>query len=119
MVQTAGILALKYLSENLAAPLISPVALNQLLNSSDPPFPHLGNTHSNLVYSDSVQWFSGNSWTPVNKYMYTHTLLLLLSCFSRVRLCATPYTAAHQAPLSLGLSRQRTLEWVAIAFSNA
>ena len=25
-------------------------------------------------------------------------LLLLLSCFSRVRLCATPYTAAHQAP---------------------
>ena len=25
-------------------------------------------------------------------------LLLLLSCFSRVRLCATPETAAHQAP---------------------
>ena len=33
-------------------------------------------------------------------------LLLLLSCFSRVRLCATPSTAAHQAPLSLGFSRQ-------------
>ena len=33
-------------------------------------------------------------------------LLLLLSCFSRVRLCATPQTAAHQAPLSLGFSRQ-------------
>ena len=30
-------------------------------------------------------------------------LLLLLSRFSRVQLCATPYTAAHQAPLSLGL----------------
>ena len=29
-------------------------------------------------------------------------LLLLLSCFSRVRLCATPQTAAHQAPSSLG-----------------
>ena len=28
-------------------------------------------------------------------------LLLLLSRFSRVRLCATPQTAAHQAPLSL------------------
>ena len=27
-------------------------------------------------------------------------LLLLLSCFSRVRLCVTPQTAAHQAPLS-------------------
>ena len=33
-------------------------------------------------------------------------LLLLLSHFSRVRLCATPQTAAHQAPLSLGYARQ-------------
>ena len=33
-------------------------------------------------------------------------LLLLLSHFSRVRLCATPLTAAHKAPLSLGFSRQ-------------
>ena len=33
-------------------------------------------------------------------------LLLLLSRFSRVRLCATPGTAAHQAPPSLGFSRQ-------------
>ena len=33
-------------------------------------------------------------------------LLPLLSRFSHVRLCATPQTAAHQAPLSLGFSRQ-------------
>ena len=33
-------------------------------------------------------------------------LLLLLSHFSRVRLCATPWTAACQAPLSMGFSRQ-------------
>ena len=33
-------------------------------------------------------------------------LLLLPSCFSRVRLCATPWTAANQAPPSLGFSRQ-------------
>ena len=33
-------------------------------------------------------------------------LLLLLSCFSRVRLCVTPETAAHQASPSLGFSRQ-------------
>ena len=33
-------------------------------------------------------------------------LLLLLSHFSRVRLCATPRMAAHQAPPSLGFSRQ-------------
>ena len=32
--------------------------------------------------------------------------LLLLSCFSHVRLCVTSQTAAHQAPLSLGFSRQ-------------
>ena len=33
-------------------------------------------------------------------------LLLLLSCFSRVRLCETLQMAAHQAPPSLGFSRQ-------------
>ena len=33
-------------------------------------------------------------------------LLLLLSHVSRVRLCETPQTAAHQAPPSLGFSRQ-------------
>ena len=33
-------------------------------------------------------------------------LLLLLRRFSRVRLCATPQTAAHEAPPSLGFSRQ-------------
>ena len=33
-------------------------------------------------------------------------LLLLLSCFSRVQLCATPEMAAHQALPSLGFSRQ-------------
>ena len=33
-------------------------------------------------------------------------LLLLLSCFSRVRFCATPWTAAYQAPPSVRFSRQ-------------
>ena len=33
-------------------------------------------------------------------------LLLLLSHFSRVRLCVTPQTAARQAPLSLEFSKQ-------------
>ena len=35
-------------------------------------------------------------------------LLLLLSRFSRVQLCATPYTAAHQAPQSLGSPGKNT-----------
>ena len=33
-------------------------------------------------------------------------LLLLLSSFSRVRLCATPWIVIHQAPLSMGFSRK-------------
>ena len=43
-------------------------------------------------------------------------LLLLLSCFSHVRLCATPQTAAHQAPLSLGFSRQE--HWSGLPFPS-
>ena len=30
----------------------------------------------------------------------------MLNHFSRVRLCVTPWTVAHQAPLCLGFSRQ-------------
>ena len=41
-------------------------------------------------------------------------LLLLLSRFSRVRLCMTPQTAAHQAPPSLGFSRQE--HWSGLPF---
>ena len=43
-------------------------------------------------------------------------LLLLLSRFSLVRLCATPLTAAHQAPPSLGFSRQE--HWSGLPFSS-
>ena len=43
-------------------------------------------------------------------------LLLLLSHFSRVRHCATPETAAHQAPRSLGFFRQE--HWSGLPFSS-
>ena len=43
-------------------------------------------------------------------------LLLLLSHFSRARLCATPQTAAHQAPPSLGFSRQE--HWSGLPFPS-
>ena len=39
-------------------------------------------------------------------------LLLLLSRISRVGLCATPQMAAHQAPSSLGFSRQEHWSWL-------
>ena len=44
------------------------------------------------------------------------SMLLLLSRFSRVRLCATPETAAHQAPPSLGFSRQE--HWNGLPFPS-
>ena len=43
-------------------------------------------------------------------------LLLLLSRFSHVRLCATLETAAHQAPPSLGFSRQEY--WSGLPFPS-
>ena len=47
---------------------------------------------------------------------YLLLLLLLLSSFSRVRLCATPEMAAHQVPLSLGFSRQE--HWSGLPFPS-
>ena len=43
-------------------------------------------------------------------------LLLLRSHFSRVQLCVIPQTAAHQAPPSLGFSRQE--HWSGLRFSS-
>ena len=45
-------------------------------------------------------------------------LLLLLSRFSRVRLCATPQTAAQPGFPVPGILKARTLEWGTIAFSR-
>ena len=42
--------------------------------------------------------------------------LLLLRRFSHVRLCATPQTTAHQAPPSLGFSRQE--HWSGLPFPS-
>ena len=48
----------------------------------------------------------------------TQMLLLLLSRFSRVRLCATPDGSPPGSAIPRIL-QARTLEWVAISFSNA
>ena len=56
----------------------------------------------------SLRWWI--PWDAIGIQFYQLLLkLLLLSHFSRVRLCATPETAAHQAPPSLGFSRQEHL----------
>ena len=58
-------------------------------------------------------------WNTIH-YLYAFLslllLLLLLSYFSRVRLCATQWTAAHQAPPSLGFSRQE--HWSGLPFPS-
>ena len=50
------------------------------------------------------------------KQQYSILLLLLLSHFSHVRLYATPEAAAHQAPPSLGFSRQE--HWSGLPFPS-
>ena len=48
---------------------------------------------------------------------YILFMVLLLSCVSCVRLCATPQTVAHQAPPSLGFSRQE--HWSGLPFPSS
>ena len=43
-------------------------------------------------------WLRGIEGVQDTHQIFKHLLLLLLSRFSRVQLCATPETAAHQAP---------------------
>ena len=58
-----------------------------------------------------MRWLDG-----ITDAMDMLLLLLLLSCFSHVRLCVTPETAAHQAPPSLGFSRQEY--WSGLPFPS-
>ena len=52
---------------------------------------------------------------------YSFNLLLyecVLSRFSCIWLCATLWTVARQAPLSMGILQARILEWVAMPYSR-
>ena len=72
---------------------------------------HINNYYVGVVQSLScVRLFASPDTAAFQSPLFRqeYWLLLLLSCFSHVRLCATPEMAAHQA---------RTLEWVAISFS--
>ena len=69
---------------------------------------------SGLSLSTRLSWEGegGKNW---ESGIEIHTLLLL-SHFSRVRLCVTPQMAAHQAPPSLGFSRQE--HWSGLPFPS-
>ena len=60
--------------------------------------------------------FSLQSPLLVIRIILSYSLLLLLSRFSRVRLCATPSMAADQAPPSLGFSRHEY--WSGLPFPS-
>ena len=86
-------------------------------------------TLSKLNFSgpSSVPW-KKNGWAWTHRDLFCGSrcsgkstiwwlLLLLLSRFNHVRLCATPETATHQAPLSLGFSRQE--HWSGLPFPSS
>ena len=49
---------------------------------------------------------------------HMHVSVCVLSYCSRVQLYGTLWTVARQAPLSMGSSRQKMLEWVAMPSSG-
>ena len=77
--------------------------------SSHPFITRIEKANKGVLQWHKYQWeeFKGSHqvmWS--QKLQGIWLLLLLLSRFSRVRLCVTPEMAAHQAPLSLEFSRQ-------------
>ena len=62
---------------------------------------------SSLSHTANSHWLS---------ILHMVVYMLLPSCFSRVRLCATPWTAAYQASPSLGFSRQEY--WSGLPFPS-
>ena len=84
---------------------------------------YLGRAWGNLLgcWQNSLRWsrklFYGHILKICARIVYIlYIILLLLSHFSRVRLCVTPQTAAHQAPPSLGFSRQDN--WSGLPFPS-
>ena len=68
--------------------------------------------HVDIIYS--MVTVANNGIVHILKLLLL--LLLLLSRISRVQLHATPEMAAHQAPPSLGFSRQE--HWSGLPFSS-
>ena len=59
---------------------------------------------------------SSKTCTQINIKLRRILCYAMLCHFSRVQLCVTPQTAAHQAPPSLGFSRQE--HWSGLPFPS-
>ena len=70
-----------------------------------------GSTVPGILWARTLEWVAisfSNAWKWKVK----------VKSLSRVGLLATSWTAAYQAPLSMGFFQARVLEWGAIAFSE-
>ena len=76
------------------------------IDGSPPGSPVPGNLQARTLEWDAISFSNAWKWK------------MKVKLLSRVRLPATPWTAAYQAPLSVGFFQARVLEWGAIAFSN-
>ena len=61
-----------------------------------------------VLISFRIDWFDLLAFQRTLK-SFLHAVL---SLFSRVQLFVTPWTVAHQAPLSMGILQAGMLEWV-------
>ena len=69
-----------------------------------------------MGFSRQEYWSGLPFPSPVIKYEMSE--VGEVKSLSHVRLFVAPWTAAYQAPPSMGFSRQRVLEWGAISFSK-
>jgi len=97
-----------------------------MLYSIEVIFDHDGSCHSTLVlFAHSMLCPRGYLRIPWSIFNPPHCFepscctYAMLSHFSCVRLCVTPQMAAHQAPPSLGFSRQEHWSGLPFSFSNA
>ena len=94
--------------DKVPCPSLSPGVFSNLCPLSWWCYPTISS--SVAPFSFCLQSFPASGSFPVSQLFASGSqlllLLLLLSRFSCVRLCATPWTAAYQASPSLGFSRQ-------------
>ena len=91
------------------------VGCHFLLQGMDLPDPGI-EPGSPTLQADSL--LSETPGKPLTKGTYTINQFSSVQSLSRVRLFATPWTTACQAPLSMGILLTRILEWVAVPSSR-
>ena len=92
---------------------LQPVTTLHLSSGESVPLPIDGALRQGLLYLPGAWWIFKVLLVPLDSL-----LLLLLSRFSRVRLC-DPIDGSSPGSSVPGILQARTPEWVAISFSNA